>query len=101
MNNIYPTVATVTNVYTDIITAVVVEDSVCVEDDATRSEWESNIPKIDTCIIIIDDNTDSIVLTNVVSDRTYGNLYICKCCIIITALFGLFIVVGTFVLIYI
>lgn len=95
MNNIYPTVATVTNVYTDIITAVVVvEDSVCVE-GATRLDED------DTCIIIIDDNIDSIVLTNVVSDRTYGNLYICKCCIIITALFGLFIVVGTFVLIYI
>lgn len=93
MNDIYPTVATVSSLYTNIITVVAddtVSDTVCI-----------SIADSECIDIIYDDNTDSITSTDVIY-HNYGNKYkYYYACIIFTALIALFIVVGTFVLMYI
>lgn len=103
MNDIYPTVATVTSIYTNIIT-VVADDTVAdtVEDTVSDTVSDSiciNIADSECIDIIYDDNTDSTISTTV-NYHNYGNKYKIYCaCIIFTALTSLFIVVGTIVLI--
>lgn len=97
MNNIYPTIATiatVSNVYTDIVTAVVADTDI---DDTTETETVAVADSV--CINIYDNTTDSILLTNDVVSGIHGNYKCCYFCIIVASIIGLFIVVGTFVLI--
>lgn len=101
MNNIYPTIATiatVSNVYTDIVTAVVADTDI---DDTTETETETVTVAVadSVCINIYDNTTDSILLTNDVVSGIHGNYKCCYFCIIVASIIGLFIVVGTFVLI--
>jgi len=87
MNHIYPTIATVTNVYTDIITTI------------TDVSDTSDVAVADSvCINIINDNTEPIILTNVVSDQNNGNENVyCdsgyKWSIVCVILFGIIVVI--------
>ena len=114
MNNIYPTIATtVTSVYTDktIIICIdetdiydtVVADRVCIEvapigmgGEDPQNDNVYNVVEPDTCINInIIDDTEPIILTDVVSDQNdenenenvYCKMNSLKCCCIIIILF--------------